>query len=433
MELHVAPFRFDVTPPIGHSLCGGWIPPASAIDDPLEAFGFVLLGMDKPIVVCAFDWCGILNSAHLELRDRLAKAAQTTPERVTVHTVHQHNAPFVCLDAQRVVSGFQDIPPLIDLTFWKDCLERGASAIEQALARRQRITHIGTGMAPVERIASNRRFLNDQGKVVKWRGSSTRDAALQALPEGLIDPALRTFVLSDGERPVVAMHHYATHPMSYYGDGRVTADFAGLARRRLQEEDPGVMRIYLTGCAGNIAPGKYNNGTPESRRELTDRLYRALKKSEENLTREPIETVGWKSAAFLAPPKEKTDADEFMKQIGDSSRSLAFRTRPAMQLAWLKRWEKGSPSVTVSSLSINEALSVHLPAECFIEYQLRLAGCFPKKMVMACAYGDGGPWYIPVADCYPQGGYEVEQAFCDPVIDERLSQAIREVTSSCHA
>src|SRR5436309_10700582 len=39
-DLHLAPFRFDVTPPMGHSLCGGWIKPAEAVDDPLFALGF---------------------------------------------------------------------------------------------------------------------------------------------------------------------------------------------------------------------------------------------------------------------------------------------------------------------------------------------------------------------------------------------------------
>ncbi|HUG67983.1 MAG TPA: hypothetical protein VMM76_09530, partial [Pirellulaceae bacterium] len=29
-NLHLAPFRFDVTPPKGHSCCGGWITPVVA-------------------------------------------------------------------------------------------------------------------------------------------------------------------------------------------------------------------------------------------------------------------------------------------------------------------------------------------------------------------------------------------------------------------
>src|SRR5688500_14068387 len=76
--LHSAPVRFDVTPPIGHSLCGGWIKPVSGFDDPLEAIGYVLLGAGKPIVFCAVDWTGILNDAHVQWRTALAEAAGTT-------------------------------------------------------------------------------------------------------------------------------------------------------------------------------------------------------------------------------------------------------------------------------------------------------------------------------------------------------------------
>src|SRR6476659_9221243 len=98
-QLLIAPFRFDVTPPIGHPLCGGWIKPMVDCADELEAIGFVLLGSGSPIVICAVDWTGICNEAHVAWRSAMAEAAGTTPERVTVHCVHQHDAPFVCLYA----------------------------------------------------------------------------------------------------------------------------------------------------------------------------------------------------------------------------------------------------------------------------------------------------------------------------------------------
>ena len=71
-ELSLSPFRFDVTPPMGHSLCGGWIKPVEAVDDPLEAIGFVLHGAGQPIVICAVDWTGLLNEAHVSWRTALA-------------------------------------------------------------------------------------------------------------------------------------------------------------------------------------------------------------------------------------------------------------------------------------------------------------------------------------------------------------------------
>ena len=82
-RFRIAPFRFDVTPPLGHALLGGWIEPARTIDDALEAIGYVLLDSEQPpIVVCAVDWAGLLNDAHLAWRTTLATAAGTTPDRV---------------------------------------------------------------------------------------------------------------------------------------------------------------------------------------------------------------------------------------------------------------------------------------------------------------------------------------------------------------
>ena len=76
--------------------------------------------------------------------------------------------------------------------------------------------------------------------------------------------------------PVAALSVYATHPMSYYGGGEVSADFVGLARRRRQAESPGVFQVYLSGCSGNVTAGKYNDGSPGIRPALAERLYRGM-------------------------------------------------------------------------------------------------------------------------------------------------------------
>src|ERR1700694_1951097 len=96
---HLATFACDVTPPAGHPLCGGWIEPVRAVDDPLRALGVILLGMGEAVVLCAVD---LRNDAHLAWRQALAKAAHTVPEKVAVHCVHQHNAPFPDLEATQL-------------------------------------------------------------------------------------------------------------------------------------------------------------------------------------------------------------------------------------------------------------------------------------------------------------------------------------------
>ena len=61
--------------------------------------------------------------------------------------------------------------------------------------------------------------------------------------------------------------------MSHYGAGHVSSDFVGLARKQRQSEEPACTHIYFTGCAGNIAAGKYNDGSHAMRPVLTRRVY----------------------------------------------------------------------------------------------------------------------------------------------------------------
>ena len=58
LAFHLATFKIDATPPIGHPLCGGWIKPVVGVDDPLWLRGVVLMGTDRPIVLAALDWTG---------------------------------------------------------------------------------------------------------------------------------------------------------------------------------------------------------------------------------------------------------------------------------------------------------------------------------------------------------------------------------------
>src|SRR5438128_1289353 len=117
-KLHISTFACDVTPPIGHPLCGGWIEPARAIDDPVRGLGVVLLGMGRPVVLFAVDWCGIRNEANRVWGRALAYATHTVPENVAIHSVHQHNAPFADVEAERLIEAVRGAPRSLDLQFF---------------------------------------------------------------------------------------------------------------------------------------------------------------------------------------------------------------------------------------------------------------------------------------------------------------------------
>ena len=427
-DLRLATFRFDVTPPKGHSLCGGWIRPVVGVDDPLEAMGYVLLGVGKPIVVCAVDWTGLANSAHIQWRKALADAARTAIDRVAVQCVHQHNAPFACMDAQAIVQEQGDLPDIVNPVFFDRCLKNAGDAVTKSLKKTTPVTHIARGEARVEKVAANRRIIGLNGKLVSQRGSSSRKPEHHRFPEGLIDPMLKTVAFYSGNKKLVASHFYACHPMSYYGDGRVSADFCGLARRRMQKQEPDCLHLYFNGCGGNIGAGKYNNGSKEARVELTQRMFDGITTSNAMLKPEPIRSFAWETEDILPPLDPRFNEEQLLVGIRNKTNRVVARNRPSYTFAFIRRVKEGIP-ITLSSLHVNDISMLHLPAESFIEYQLRAQAIAPNRFVACAAYGDGGPWYIPVKEAYPQGGYAVGVAWCSPQIDPLMSNGIQTLLS----
>lgn len=412
-DLHLASFSCDVTPPLGHPLCGGWIPPVRAVDDPLRAVGVVLLGAGAPVVLCAVDWCGLRNDAHLDWREAIAKAAHTTRERVHVHCVHPHDAPFADTQAQKYIEAVPGAPPSLDLKFFAQTVTNVAAAVKKSLANTSRFTHVGIGQAKVEEVASNRRIVGADGKSKATRTSATRDAKIRGEPEGLIDPWLKTLSFWNDKKPLAALHYYATHPMSHYGQGRVSCDFCGLARDKRAGEDEKVFGAYFTGCAGNVTAGKYNDGDTKNRGILRDRMHAGMVAAWKATTRHAVKDFELRVVPIkLSARREKQFQEVESKAVlADPKATAARRGNAALQLAWLARLDR---AIDVTVLDLGEALVLHSPGEAFIEYQLHAQQLRKDRFVCVAAYGDGGMGYIPTDRAFLEGGYEPTVALAAP-------------------
>jgi hypothetical protein len=423
---HLATFSSDATPPLGHPLCGGWIEPVRGVTDPLKALGVVLLGAGKPVVLCSVDWTGLRNDGYRIWRAALAEAAHTVPENVALHCVHPHNAPFADVGAQKLIESAGG-PPSLDLTFYKKVVTGSAEALRKALAKTAEFTHVGVGAGMIEQVASNRRVIGPDGKVKFTRTSATKNKEARDAPEGLIDPKLRTLSFWNGENPLAALHFYATHPMSYYGDGMVSADFSGLARQKRQDEDPKVFQVYFNGSAGNVTAGKYNDGSKENRPVLRDRVHAGMIAAWKATERFPVRGWKWRVEPVALPPRTEPSFGEKQstKDLNDPKQTKARRNNAAYQLAWLNR--KATP-IEVTALEFgSRATTLHLPGEAFVEYQLSAHKLRPDSTICVAAYGDDGPGYIPTASAYLQGGYEPTVALSGPDSEAILLKAIAKV------
>jgi len=425
-EFRAAAFSCDATPPLGHPLCGGWIKPLVSVDEPLLAKGVAISDGRTRFVICALDWCLLQTGAYDLFRRKIAAAAGIPESQVAVQTVHQHNAPIADIEAQRLLTGQPSPPAHLDLDFMEKVTDRVAASVREALDRLRPLTHVGWGKAKVEKFASNRRVMGKDGKIrVRW--SAVKDPELQAAPEGRIDPWLRTVTLFDGDRALARLHYYASHPQSYYGDGKATPDAPGLARERLEREE-GVPQIYFTGCAGNVTAGKYNQGTAEDRVRLTDRLYAGMKGAVAATQKAPVGEISWKSVEVNFSPRAEPEFSEERqrKMLANAEADAGNRIRAALNLAWISRLQ-ARPGVDTSRVRIGPVFILHLPGEAFVEYQLYAQTVRPADFVAVAAYGESGPGYVCTDRALSEGGYEPGMSRVGPPSETRLRAAIAEL------
>ena len=425
-ELRLGLFHLDVSPPIGSPLA---YDPCIEITDPLMCHGIVLLGAGDPIVIAAFDWIGIANEAHQHARKRIAESVGTSIDRVAIHALHQHDAPRCDFTAAQLLAhhGARDIP--YDVPWGREVFERVAAAAAEAVAKAKPFDAIGVGSAEVEQVASNRRIMGEDGKVVATRYTACRDPEIRAMPTGTIDPLLRSISFWNGETAVAVLTYYATHPQSYYRTGQANPDFPGYARDA-REQATGIPHLHFNGAGGNIGAGKWNDGSVENRAVLAGRVAEGMQKALENSRRVPIAAsdVGWTSTQVALPIGEHLVEESLVAILDDEEAQPAEKLTAAKHLAFLLRTRAGE-KIEIPCLRLGEARVLHMPGELFVEYQLAAAQLRPDLFVAMAAYGDYGPGYIGTHVAYSEGGYETSQraSRVAPEVEQVLKRAMVEL------
>lgn len=422
-ELHVATFDVDATPPIGSMMAYDHV--TNRGDLGLRARGIVLLGAGDPILLCAVDWIGIANGGHDAFCAALAQAAGTSPQRVAVHALHQHDAPDCDFSAERILKEAGLDPRQYDSHFQRQLITSLAAAVHDSLPRAQPVSHLGLGEAHVEKVASNRRILGPDGKVRDTRWTATTDPKVRAEPEGVIDPMVSLVSFWNGEQPVAVLSYYATHPQSYYRTGLPNPDFQGIARFLRQLAMPAALLVHFDGAGGNIGAGKYNDGSPTNRLVLAERVADGMRRAWDNTKRQPISAseVSWRVEPVTLPLAKHLSVEKLEAQL--AAKDTEFN---ASRLAFARRCREGH-QIEISCLSLGRARILHLPGESFVEYQLAAKAARPDLFVAVAAYGDYGPWYLGTAIAYEQGGYETSPGASNvaPEVEGVLMVAIRQL------
>lgn len=186
------------------------------------------------------------------------------------------------------------------------------------------------------------------------------------------------------------------------------------------------MHVHFNGAGGNIAAGKYNDGTQSNRMALATRLASGMREAFESSTRIPLTSadISWNSELVSLPvAPHLNEPDLIAKLKGTNPKGYISY---ADQLAWLQR-SKAGHKIDITCLRMGDVRMLHLPGELFVEYQLAAKAMRPELHVMMAAYGNYGPGYIGTAAAYPEGGYETGPTASSvaPEVEPVLMRAMR--------
>ena len=85
---------------------------------------------------------------------------------------------------------------------------------------------------------------------------------MRELPEGKIDPFLKTITFARGDKPLVPAPLLRHAPTKQIRQQSSHERRTRIAREKLQAKE-GVFQVYFTGCGGDITLGKYNDGSSQ--------------------------------------------------------------------------------------------------------------------------------------------------------------------------
>ena len=423
--LLLSTFDIDATPPVGSHLA--YDPMVNSWDLGLRAKGIVILGSGQPIVLCSVDWIGISNDSQDAFRSVIAEAAGTVPERVTVHTVHQHDAPRSDFGAERLLKEAGLDPMSFEGSFQREVIRRLGVAVHNSLINTQPVTHVGFGEARVFEVASNRRIIGPDGKAKASRTSATKSPEIRSEPEGLIDPMVSLLSFWNADQPIAVLSFYANHPQSYYRLGIANPDYPGIARFMRQLAVPQAIHVHFNGAGGNLTAGKYNDGAKENRLILAEQLADGMKRAWEATQKEPVDSdaISWSFVPVSLPPAsflEKLRSDETLQ---NEMKTKSPNNLP--KLVWVNRLQAGK-KINVNCLYLGRARVLFMPGELFVEFQLAAKKMRPDLFVAMAAYGEYATGYIGTAKAYQEGGYEAGSASgVTPEAEAILLGAIRKL------
>ncbi len=436
MPLYAGAAETNITPPLDIWLAGCSHRPTGAVGvlDELSARALVLDDGKQRLVLLTADIAAFPPALSDQIRADIAIRLGTVPHAVLLHATHTHNGPH--LGTFRAM-GTVDAP-------YVDVLARKLTGVARQAAANLQPAHLTYGESSAQ-IGVNRRATDAQGRAVMGANYS-----------GPVVPNVQVLCVNGADGRMFAMlFSHACHPTTLPREElRFSADWPGAAaaalRDRFQREaaDSGIaanaIPMFFQGCCGDIDPirrgdreamlangAQIASAAHTARWNAHGRLDAFLDATETTVALPLLpppskDECGRQSTEALAHLEEGKAVGVGAGTLRDLQAHLEWATDQSARA--LQSSQPQTQSFTVQRLLLGGVTLLGFPAEMFAAYQLDFTAQFRAPLlVLGCA---NGCWnYLPTAEEYGRGGYEVEEAchyYGNPMFAPASEERIRE-------
>jgi neutral ceramidase len=442
--------RAVITPPVGIAHAGWGAQThqrAEGVDLDLLATVLVLDDGDVQAAIADVEFCVVDRALADPIRSAIAELTGIPLSHVRLSYTHTHSGPM--LGPSWMTEGEELIPAYV-----QSLPGRIAGAAWEAQRRLQPV-RIAAGSG-ISDIVVNRRLKTDSGRVVAGRNWA-----------GFVDREVKVVRIDDvDERPLAVVVHHGCHPTIMGPPNRlITPDYPGVVRQ-VVERATGALCLYLQGAAGNTHAVVDYVGDPAVYRRLgailgheaakvalrlqtvprRERLVKVLESGAplgiyaDEPVGEPdgtlrVATRPVRLGVRAYPPAAEVSAearraaerlhalrghashDELQAAVGVARRAGMLADK-ARQYAGRREVVADLHGIRVGAIAL-----VGFPGEPFSEIGVRVKEGSPFPHTLFSGYTNDYLGYVPVAEAYPEGGYEVDTSPFLPDTADRLAEA----------
>lgn len=425
--------RSDITPPVGIAHAGWGAAThqrAEGVDMPFYATALYVTDGELELAIVDLDIGVLTNQDDASIREEVAKVAGIKPENLRLSATHTHSGP---VNRQSWLDkGMELVGP-----YWDSLPERVANAVNTA-RHNAKPAHVGVGKGS-SNINVNRRPELDNGTLFTGRNW-----------DGVVDQEVGVVAINDTSgAPIATILNFACHPTILGPANKLLSpDYPGYARKVVEQYGGGLC-LFLQGAAGNCGPTHGFIGEvavaqwlgerlgleaarvrleidPVPRKERLVEVVQSgadLGMYEDEPAGEPDDTLRVINTTATLPVQDfpsiadaQADFDDAVTTLNDARKNkpedevklaVSNAKRAGFVLGNATRTADGPMGMPVQAMRIGPAALVAIPVEAFCEIGIAVKGASPAEQTLFSGYTNGYMGYMPMADNFEEGGYEV--------------------------